>query len=74
MRKAGERAKEIIGTAKMQRGSSEGGTKGTLTAAATRHNMGPQEFARHVLAHKDEFSPKMVKKANFARNASKWNN
>ena len=46
--------------------------RGTFTAAATKHNMGVQEFASHVLANKDNFSPAMVKKANFAKNASKW--
>jgi hypothetical protein len=46
--------------------------KGTFTAAASRHNMGVQEFASKVLANKDSYSPAMVKKANFARNAAKW--
>ena len=46
--------------------------KGTFTAAASRHNMGIQEFASKVLANKDNYSPAMVRKANFARNASKW--
>jgi len=45
---------------------------GTFTAAASKHNMDPQEFASHVLAHPDKYSGKMVRKANFARNASKW--
>lgn len=46
---------------------------GTFTAAANKHNMGVQEFADKVLRNKDSYSPAMVKKANFARNASKWN-
>ena len=46
--------------------------RGTFTAAASRHNMGVQEFASKVLANKDDYSAAMVKKANFARNASKW--
>jgi hypothetical protein len=46
--------------------------KGTFTAAASRHGMGVQEFASKVLANKDNYSPAMVKKANFARNASHW--
>lgn len=46
--------------------------KGTFTAAATKHGMGVQEFASKVLANKGNYSPAMVKKANFARNASKW--
>ena len=47
--------------------------RGTLTAAATKHGMGVQEFASRVLKNKDSYSPAMVKKANFARNANKWN-
>jgi len=45
---------------------------GTFTAAASRHGMGVQAFASRVLANKENYSPAMVKKANFARNASKW--
>ena len=48
--------------------------RGTFTAAVTKHRMGVQEFASRVLRNKDSYSPAMVKKANFARNASKWNN
>ena len=47
--------------------------RGTFTAAATKHGMGVQEFASRVLANKDKFSPAMIKKANFARNAKNWN-
>lgn len=46
--------------------------KGTFTAAATKHGMGVQEFASRVLANKEDYSPAMVKKANFARNAAHW--
>ena len=46
--------------------------RGTFTAAATKHGMGVQEFASRVLANKESYSPAMVKKANFARNAAKW--
>ena len=46
--------------------------RGTFTAAATKHGMGVQEFANKVLANKEDYSPAMVKKANFARNASRW--
>lgn len=46
--------------------------RGTFTAAATKHGMGVQEFASKVLANKNNYSPAMVKKANFAKNASKW--
>lgn len=46
--------------------------KGTFTAAAKKHGMGVQEFASKVLANKDKYSPAMVKKANFAKNATKF--
>ena len=46
--------------------------RGTFTAAAKKHGMGVQEFASKVLANKDNYSSAMVKKANFAKNASKW--
>lgn len=46
--------------------------KGTFTAAAKRHGLGVQEFANKVLANKENYSSTMIKKANFARNASKW--
>lgn len=46
--------------------------KGTFTAAASRHGKSVQAFASQVLAHPENYSPAMRKKANFARNASKW--
>lgn len=46
--------------------------KGTFTAAATKHGMGVQEFASKVLANKSSYSPKMVKKAAFAKAATKF--
>lgn len=46
--------------------------RGTFTAAAKKRGMGVQEFASKVLANKENYSPAMVKKANFAKNASKW--
>lgn len=46
--------------------------KGTFTAAAKSHNMGVQEFANKVLSNKENYSPAMVKKANFAKNAANW--
>ena len=46
--------------------------KGTFTAAATKHGKSVQGFASQVLANKEDYSPAMVKKANFARNASHW--
>lgn len=47
--------------------------RGTFTAAATKRGIGVQEFASRVMGNKDNYSPAMVKKANFARNAAKWN-
>lgn len=46
--------------------------KGTFTAAATKHDMGVQAFARKVLANKENYSSTMVKKATFAHNATNW--
>lgn len=46
--------------------------RGTFTAAAKKHGKSVQAFASQVLKNKDNYSPAMVKKANFARNASKW--
>ena len=69
----------ILGTTNRSKKSAGGSIhikpskRGTFTAAATKHGMGVQEFASRVLRNKDSYSPAMVKKANFARNASKWN-
>jgi hypothetical protein len=46
--------------------------KGKFTASAQHAGMGVQEFAAHVLANKEDYSSTQVKRANFARNASKW--
>ena len=46
--------------------------RGTFTAAAKKHGKSVQAFASQVLANKEDYSPAMVKKANFAKNASKW--
>ena len=35
--------------------------------------MGVQEAASHILANKENYSPAMVKKANFARVSKSWN-
>lgn len=47
--------------------------RGKFTASAKRAGMGVQEFASKVLANKDKYSSTLVKRANFAKNASKWN-
>lgn len=46
--------------------------RGLFTEEAKSHGMGVQEFASHVLANKDKYSPEVVKRANFARNATKF--
>lgn len=45
--------------------------KGTFKAQATRMDMSIQEAASHILANKEQYSPEMVKKANFAKNFAK---
>jgi len=45
--------------------------KGTFKAQATRMGMSVQEAASYILKNKEEFSPAMVKKANFAKNFAK---
>lgn len=67
-------APTLINTSQMKDGGIyiKPSKKGTFTAAATKHNMGVQEFARKVLANKDKYSSKMIKKATFASNSSKW--
>ena len=46
--------------------------KGAFTREAKRRGMGVQEFANKVMANKEDYSPLLVKRANFARNAAKW--
>lgn len=46
--------------------------KGKFTAAAKRRGMGVQEFASKVKANKENYSPTLVKRATFAKNAAKW--
>lgn len=47
--------------------------RGKFTESANRANMGVQEYARHILANKEDYSPTLIKRANFARNVAKWN-
>ena len=42
--------------------------RGKFTESANRANMGVQEYARHILANKEDYSPTLIKRANFARN------
>lgn len=47
--------------------------RGTFTKAAKQRGMSVQGFANRVLRKPSKYSAAMRKKANFARNASKWN-
>ena len=47
--------------------------KGTFTRAAKAAGMSVQAFASHVLANPDQYSEVMRKKAQFAKNATKFN-
>ncbi|MGH7442142.1 MAG: hypothetical protein ACREKE_05645 [bacterium] len=46
------------------------GTKGSFTRIADRMGMGTKEAADHIMAHKDDYPPATVKKANFAKNVA----
>lgn len=57
----------------MSKPARQGGTGGTFTAAATKAGhpdtpAGREAFAEVVLRNRDEYSEKMVKKANFYKN------
>ena len=47
--------------------------RGKFTAWAQNHDMGVQEAASKVMSNKEEYSPSVVKMANFAKNAAGWN-
>lgn len=47
--------------------------RGTFTKVAKAHGMSVQGFVNRVLRNPSKYSAAMRKKANFARNASKWN-
>lgn len=47
--------------------------RGTFTKAAKQHGMSVHGFANRVLRNPSKYSAAIRKKANFARNASKWN-
>jgi hypothetical protein len=46
--------------------------RGKFTAWAQNHDMGVQEAANKVMSNKEEYSPSVVKMANFAKNAAGW--
>ena len=45
---------------------------GAFTRAAKKAGMSEQEFAKKVLANKHDYSPAIIKKANFTITAAKW--
>lgn len=47
--------------------------KGKFSAAAKRAGYTTQEYASKILKNKEAYSPTIVKRANFARNAANWN-
>lgn len=47
--------------------------RGTFTKVAKAHGISVQGFVNRVLRNPSKYSAAMRKKANFARNASKWN-
>jgi len=46
--------------------------RGKFTAAAKRAGKSVQAYASQILANKERYSPTLVKRANFARNAAKF--
>lgn len=59
--------------ARMRRPASQGGSGGTFSAAATKAGhadtpAGRAAFAKAVLNHPQDYSTKMVRKANFYKN------
>ncbi len=46
--------------------------RGKFTAYAKSHGKGVQEMAAHIMANKEDYSPDVVKRANFAKNAAGW--
>lgn len=46
--------------------------KGKFTDWARSRGMTVQQAARHVLANRNKYSATLIKRANFARNAAKW--
>jgi hypothetical protein len=45
---------------------------GKFTAWATAHGMTVQQAAATILRNREKYSPTLIKRANFARNAGKW--
>tara|TARA_R110002020_G_scaffold86117_3_gene212329 strand:+ start:1233 stop:1463 length:231 start_codon:yes stop_codon:yes gene_type:complete len=51
----------------------EKGTIGAFTKQAKRRGMSAQQFARFVLANRDKFNSKTIKRAVFANNVNNFN-
>ena len=51
----------------------EKGTIGAFTKQAKRRGMSAQQFARYVLANRDKFNSKTIKRAVFANNINNFN-
>lgn len=61
-------------TAYMKRGgiNIKPENKGKFTASAKKAGMSVQGYASKIMANKEKYSPTLVKRANFAKNAAKW--
>lgn len=46
--------------------------RGKFTAFAKSHGMSVQDAASHVMANKNKYTPAIIKRANFAKNAAGW--
>jgi hypothetical protein len=46
--------------------------RGKFTAWARAHGMTVQEAANTILRNREKYSPTLIKRANFARNAARW--
>lgn len=46
--------------------------RGKFSEAAKRAGYSTQAYARHIMANKENYSPTLRKRANFALNASRW--
>lgn len=46
--------------------------KGKFTAWAKSHGMSVQQAAATILRNREKYSPALIKRANFSRNASRW--
>lgn len=69
---SGTKMKEGGWIQKAVKGMEKSGTKGSLTRAAKNAGYdSAMKYARHIMSNKDNFSDKMVQKANFAINANK---